>query len=151
AVAAMSSVVVGGNETDVHFTGVVPGRDFPLDRVLDLRNAGAGDPCPRCGSAMVVTQGIEIGHVFKLGTKYSDAMGAVFLDEKGQSHSMIMGCYGIGVNRILAAAVEAGHDDNGIIWPIALAPYDVLINPLQVDNEAVMKMAEALTGELERA
>ena len=104
-------------------TGVVPGRDFPLDRVLDLRNAVAGDPCPRCGEAMAVNQGIEIGHVFKLGTKYSKAMGATFLDDKGNEVPLIMGCYGIGVNRIVAAAVEAGHDDNGIVWPLPLAPY----------------------------
>ena len=121
-VAAMPSMVVGGNAADVHFRGVVPGRDFPLERVLDLRNAVEGDPCPRCGQAMAVKQGIEIGHVFKLGTKYSSAMGATFLDEKGETHPVIMGCYGIGVNRILAAAVEAGHDANGIVWPTAAGP-----------------------------
>ena len=96
AVAEMPTVVVGGNEVDVHRTGVVPGRDFAIDRVLDLRNAGAGDACPRCGVAMTVTQGIEIGHVFKLGTKYSKAMGANFLDDKGVENPIIMGCYGIG-------------------------------------------------------
>src|SRR5581483_4749797 len=119
-VAEMTSVVVGANETDVHLTGVVPGRDFPLENVRDLRNAEAGDPCPRCGTAMTLSQGIEVGHVFKLGTKYSQAMGATCLDDKGQAHPLIMGCYGIGANRILAAAVEAGHDDNGIIWPPSL-------------------------------
>ena len=139
AVAAMPSVVVGGNAVDVHLKGVVPGRDFPLDRVLDLRNAVAGDPCPRCGRPMAVNQGIEVGHVFKLGTKYSKAMGATFLDDKGHESRVIMGCYGIGVNRIVAAAVEAGHDDNGIIWPLPLAPYEVLIVPLQVQNAAVMR------------
>jgi prolyl-tRNA synthetase len=144
AVAAMPSMVVGGNAKDVHFKGVVPGRDFPLDRVLDLRNAEKGDPCPRCGAAMVVNQGIEVGHVFKLGTKYSKAMGATYLDDKGAEIPLIMGCYGIGVNRIVAAAVEAGHDDNGIIWPVPLAPYDVLIVPLQVQNTAVLEAAENL-------
>src|SRR6185312_11681549 len=98
----------------------------------------------RCGSQMVVTQGIEIGHVFKLGTKYSKAMGANVLDEKGQEVPMIMGCYGIGVNRIVASAVEAGHDDNGIVWPLPLAPYHVLITPLQLNNAAVIEAAEAL-------
>ena len=150
AIASMPTVVVGGNEVDVHLTGVVPGRDFPLDRVLDLRNAGAGDPCPRCGSQMVVTQGIEIGHVFKLGTKYSQAMGAKVLDEKGQEVPLIMGCYGIGVNRIVAAAVEAAHDDNGIVWPLPIAPYHVLLVPLQLANEAVLaateEIREALVG-----
>ena len=143
-VAAMPRVVVGGNQVDVHLTGVVPGRDFNLDRVLDLRDAEAGDPCPRCGSPMVVNQGIEVGHVFKLGTKYSKAMGASFLDDKGQEIPVIMGCYGIGVNRIVAAAVEAAHDANGIIWPITLAPYHVLITPLQTNNPAVVEAAASL-------
>jgi prolyl-tRNA synthetase len=151
AVAAMPTVVVGGNEVDVHLTGVVPVRDFPLDRVLDLRNAEAGDPCPRCGEPMAVNQGIEIGHVFKLGTKYSLAMGATFLDENGQALPAIMGCYGIGVNRILAAAVEAGHDENGIVWPINLAPYEALVIPLQAQNEAVMEVALRIASELEEA
>ncbi len=148
AVAAMPTVIVGGNEVDVHLTGVVPGRDFPLDRVLDLRNAGAGDPCPRCGGQMVVTQGIEIGHVFKLGTKYSKAMGANVLDEKGQEVPLIMGCYGIGVNRIVASAVEAGHDDNGIVWPLPIAPYHALLVPLQIANEAVLAATEEIRAAL---
>ena len=121
-VAEMPEVVVGGNKVDVHLTGVVPGRDFALDKVLDLRDAVGGDPCPRCGQAMVENQGIEVGHVFKLGTKYSKAMGAHFLDDKGHEIAVIMGCYGIGVNRIVAAAVEAGHDANGIVWPSAPRP-----------------------------
>ncbi|MDB5351916.1 MAG: prolyl-tRNA synthetase, family [Planctomycetota bacterium] len=150
-VAAMPAVVVGGNAMDVHLTGVVPGRDFPLDHVGDFRNAVEGDPCPRSGLAMTVGQGIEIGHVFKLGTKYSDAMGATFLDDKGLSHSLIMGCYGIGVNRILAAAVEASHDENGIIWPLNLAPYDVIVVPLQLQNEAVMQLADGLAKDFEAA
>ncbi len=150
-VAEMADMVVGGNKVDVHLTGVVPGRDFPLDKVLDLRDAVGGDPCPKCGTAMVENQGIEVGHVFKLGTKYSRAMGAHFLDDKGQENAIIMGCYGIGVNRIVAAAVEAGHDDNGIIWPFALAPYHVLIAPLQLNNEAVMAAANALEKSLEAA
>ncbi len=150
-VAEMPTIVVGGNEQDVHLTGVIPGRDFPLENVGDLRNAEAGDPCPRCGSAMAMHQGIEIGHVFKLGTKYSQAMGATFLDDKGQAIPLIMGCYGIGVNRILAAAVEAGHDENGIRWPLMLAPYHVLIVPLQVQNEAVMEVANDLETRLTEA
>ena len=150
-VAAMATVVVGGNKVDVHLTGVVPGRDFPLDKVLDLRDAVGGDPCPRCGTAMVENQGIEVGHVFKLGTKYSRAMGANFLDDQGHENAVIMGCYGIGVNRIVAAAVEAGHDANGIIWPLALAPYHVLIAPLQLNNEAVMAAAASLEASLEAA
>ncbi len=150
-VAAMPTIVVGGNEVDVHLTGVVPGRDFPIDRVADLRNAGEGDPCPRCGKAMNVRQGIEIGHVFKLGTKYSKAMGANFLDEKGNEVPVIMGCYGIGVNRIVAAAVEAVHDANGILWPLPIAPYQVALIPLQVQNAAVMEAAESLMQQFEAA
>ncbi|WP_165069385.1 proline--tRNA ligase [Paludisphaera rhizosphaerae] len=151
AVAALETVVVGGNEVDVHLTGVVPGRDFKLDRVVDVRNADEGDPCPRCGAAMVVKAGLEIGHVFKLGTKYSKAMGATYLDEKGTEVDVIMGCYGIGVNRIVAAAVEAGHDANGIIWPLNLAPYQVAVVPLQVKDAAVMETAEAIEQKLTAA
>jgi len=148
AVDAMETIVVGGNEVDVHLTGVVPGRDFPLDRLVDVRNADEGDPCPRCGTAMVVRAGLEIGHVFKLGTKYSKAMGASYLDEKGTEIPIIMGCYGIGVNRIVAAAVEACHDANGIIWPLNLAPYQAVVVPLQVNNKAVMDAAEAIERRL---
>jgi prolyl-tRNA synthetase len=151
AIAAMSTVVVGGNEVDVHLKGVVPGRDFPLDRVYDLRNADAGDPCPRCGSPMENRAGLEIGHVFKLGTKYSKAMGATYLDEKSTEIPIIMGCYGIGINRIVAAAIEAGHDVNGIVWPLALAPYQVALVPLQVNNQAVMELTAKLEKELEAA
>jgi prolyl-tRNA synthetase len=149
AVAAMEAVVVGGNAVDVHLRGVVPGRDFPLADVRDLRNAGSGDPCPKCDAPMVENQGIEIGHVFKLGTKYSAAMNAQYLDDSGTQHPVIMGCYGIGINRILASAVEAGHDSNGIVWPLALAPYEAIVVPLQANNEAVMKVAEDLAAALE--
>ena len=150
-VAAMAKVVVGGNAVDVHLTGVVPGRDFPLDRLADIRNAEEGDPCPRCGTKMEVKQGIEVGHVFKLGTKYSKAMGANVLDDKGNEVPVIMGCYGIGINRILAAAVEAGHDDNGIIWPLPIAPFDVVLVPLQVVNPAVVEMTETIEKALQEA
>ncbi|AGA25529.1 proline--tRNA ligase [Singulisphaera acidiphila] len=150
-VAAMPHVVVGANAVDLHLKGVVPGRDFPLDRVVDLRNAAEGDPCPRCGATMIVKQGIEVGHVFKLGTKYSKAMGATFLDDKGAEIPLIMGCYGIGVNRIVAAAVEAGHDDNGIVWPLPIAPYEALIVPLQPQNPAVLEAAESLEKQFTEA
>ncbi len=151
AVAAMPSVVVGGNEVDVHLKGVVPGRDFSVEKVMDLRNAVAGDPCPKCGKPLDVTMGIEIGHVFKLGTKYSKAMGAKFLDEKGAESHVIMGCYGIGVSRLLAAAVEASNDANGIVWPLAIAPFDVVVAPLQAQNPAVMEAAEGLVKQFEAA
>jgi prolyl-tRNA synthetase len=151
AMAAMASVVVGGNAIDVHLKGVVPGRDFPLEKVRDLRNAASGDPCPRCGEALQIASGLEVGHVFKLGTKYSRSMGASYLDEKGAEVLFIMGCYGIGINRILAGAVEAGHDANGIIWPLSIAPYHVLLVPLAGKDPAVMERTLALEQELTAA
>jgi prolyl-tRNA synthetase len=151
AITTMATVVVGGNAVDVHLKGVVPGRDFPLNNVHDVRNADAGDPCPRCGKPLKITAGLEIGHVFKLGTKYSKSMGATYLDEKGHEVHAIMGCYGIGINRIAAGAVEAAHDSNGILWPLALAPYHVVVVPLQVQNAAVMELAEGLEKALTSA
>jgi prolyl-tRNA synthetase len=151
AVAAMASVVVGGNAVDVHLKGVVPGRDFPLEKVHDLRNAAAGDPCPRCGKPLQIASGLEVGHVFKLGTKYSKSMGASYLDEKGEEVLFIMGCYGIGINRILAGAVEAGHDANGIVWPLSIAPYQVLLVPLASKDPLVMERTAAIEQELSAA
>jgi prolyl-tRNA synthetase len=151
AVSVMPAVVVGGNALDMHLTGVVPGRDFPLEQVFDLRNAEAADPCPRCGKPLEIKAGLEVGHVFKLGTKYSRSMGATYLDEKGNEVHAIMGCYGIGINRILAGAVESGHDANGIIWPLSLAPFQVVIVPLQVQNPAVLEQALALEQALSAA
>ena len=151
AIPAMATVVVGGNAVDVHLTGVVPGRDFPLERVFDLRNALAGDACPRCGSTLEMKAGLEVGHVFKLGTKYSKSMGATYLDEKGTEIHAIMGCYGIGINRILAGAVESANDANGIVWPLPLAPYQVVIVPLQVQNATVMDQATSLEKSLTAA
>jgi prolyl-tRNA synthetase len=151
AIAAMPEVVVGGNAVDVHFKGVVPGRDFPVQPLHDIRNAEAGDSCPRCGATLAVKSGLEIGHVFKLGTKYSQSMGARYLDEKGNETLIIMGCYGIGINRIVAAAVEASHDQNGIVWPLSIAPYHVLVVPLQVQNADVMSHAAALESALAAA
>ncbi len=150
-VAALADVVVGANREGFHLTGVVPARDLTHGEVHDLRNAEKDDPCPRCGSAMELSQGIEIGHVFKLGTKYSDALNATFLNDKGAAVPLIMGCYGIGVNRILAAAVETGHDANGIIWPLNLAPYEVVLVPLQVQNAAVMEAAALLEQQFTEA
>ena len=114
-----------------------------MARVEDVRNAEAGDSCPRCGATLEINSCLEIGHVFKLGTKYSKSMGATYLDEKGHEVHAIMGCYGIGINRIVAGAVEAAHDPNGILWPLALAPYHVVVVPLQVQNAAVMEQARA--------
>src|SRR5439155_14054218 len=116
----------------------------------DIRNAMAGDPSPKNdGGKLVASKGIEIGHVFKLGTRYSDALGALYLDDKGEKHPMIMGCYGIGIGRILIAAVESLHDDKGIIWPAAIAPYSVVITPIRYEGEvktAADKLYDQLTA-----
>ncbi|HOI54402.1 MAG TPA: proline--tRNA ligase [Phycisphaerae bacterium] len=150
AVSVMVNAASGANQADAHVTGVNPGRDFPLDRVHDLRFVVPGDLCPRCSAAIAICRGIEIGHVFKLGTKYSQAMGATYQDEAGASHTMIMGCYGIGVNRIVASAVEILADEQGLVWPMTLAPYHVLLVPLRVDGEE-MAAAEKLYRELQAA
>ena len=150
---AIADGVTGANKTDYHLVGVVPGRDFAVDadRVADIRNVAQGDQCPKCSGELAFERAIEVGHVFKLGTKYSTAIGAEFTDAEGKSHSMIMGCYGIGINRILAAAIEVNHDESGIIWPISIAPYEVIILPLSAKDEQVAGLAEKLHDELEAA
>jgi len=150
---AMRNCVTGANEADMHITGVNLGRDFQLpdDHFADLRNAQAGDPCPRCSSTLTLRHAIEVGHVFKLGTKYSEALSARFLDADEQLHTIIMGCYGIGINRILAGLIETSHDDNGIIWPVSLAPYEVLLVPMKVTDEPTMKVTEDLYAGLRAA
>ena len=119
--------IVGGNKVDTHIGGANPGRDFPEPEYGDFTTVFAGDPCPRCGNKLEIYRGIEVGHVFKLGTKYSEAMHCVFLDEKGERRPMIMGCYGLGIGRTVAAAVEQSHDDDGIIWPMPIAPFEVVV------------------------
>ena len=143
--------ISGANRAETHLTGVNYGRDFQVTQFADLRNAVDGDPCPRCSSKLAVRQAIEIGHVFKLGTKYSDALSARFLDQSEQLKSIIMGCYGIGVNRIIAALIETCHDDNGIIWPMTLAPYEVLLSPVKVTDPATKEATERLYHELTAA
>ncbi len=152
-IAVLRNAITGANEADKHYVGVNLARDFQIDdaRFADLRNAGGGDPCPKCGMKMELKQAIEIGHVFKLGTKYSDALEARFLDDHEHQHTIIMGCYGIGVNRIIAALVETNHDENGIIWPMSLAPYEVIVTPLNVKDADVMQAAERLYAELQAA
>jgi prolyl-tRNA synthetase len=149
-VAAVVDAVTGANESDKHYTGVNIGRDFQVaeDHFADLRNVVAGDPCPRCQQSMSLRRAIEVGHVFKLGTKYSDVLGARFLDDREEQHAIIMGCYGIGINRILAALIETSHDENGIIWPLSLAPYEVILSPLNVAQAEVMEAAARLHDEL---
>lgn len=151
AVAAMTEGIAGAGERDYHLRGVVPGRDFSLEHVGDLRTASEGEICPHCGEGNLhFEQGIEIGHVFKLGTKYSEKLGAAFLDSAGTSKPMIMGCYGIGISRMLAAVAEQHHDEQGIIWPVALAPYRVHILLMSVKNETQAAAAEALYEQLTR-
>jgi prolyl-tRNA synthetase len=149
-VARMSDFVCGANEADFHFTGVNWGRDLPEpDLVADIRNVVAGDPSPDGKGVLAIQRGIEVGHVFYLGTKYSAAMNANYLDETGKPRLMEMGCYGIGVTRILGAAIEQNHDERGIVWPAAIAPFAVVICPIGYDRSAEVKAsADALHAEL---
>ncbi|WP_293222643.1 proline--tRNA ligase [Ottowia sp.] len=149
-VAVMADWVCGANDKDFHFTGVNWGRDLPEpDVVADLRNVVAGDASPDGQGQLAIERGIEIGHVFYLGTKYSRAMNASFLDEDGKPKPFEMGCYGIGVTRLPAAAIEQNHDERGIIWPDAIAPFTVVICPVGMDrSEAVKSAAESLYAEL---
>ena len=142
--------VSGGNEKDVHTINVTPQRDIKVDVYADLKLATTGDKCARCGAEFNFTRGIEAGHVFKLGTKYSAAMGANFLNEKQQTEPMIMGCYGIGISRVVAAAIEQSHDDFGIIWPEPLAPFHVALVAIDYDsNPDVKKHADEISAALE--
>jgi prolyl-tRNA synthetase len=144
-VANMSDFVCGANATGFHLTGVNWERDLPLPQVADIRNAVAGDPSPDGKGRVEICRGIEVGHVFQLGTRYSEAMRCTFLDENGKSQPMVMGCYGIGVTRLLGAAIEQGHDDRGIVWPISMAPFEVVICPVGYDkSESVKVEADAL-------
>lgn len=151
ALRGLRDAVVGANAADAHHVHVDEGRDFRVDRFGDLRLAGDGDPCPRCGGALKGYRGIEVGHVFFLGTKYSEAMRCNYLDEEARERPMVMGCYGIGITRIMAAAIEQNHDEHGIVWPIAIAPYQVTILPLQMNKPAVVEAAETLYAELSDA
>lgn len=150
-IASMTDAVTGANAADKHLTGVIPGTHFELAETHDLRNAAAADPCPRCNAILDIVHGIEVGHVFKLGTKYSESLDATWLDRDEKKHPVIMGCYGIGVTRVVAAIVETCHDDGGIVWPAAVAPYTVALIPLNVTDETVMTTAGALYDELSAA
>jgi prolyl-tRNA synthetase len=149
AAAAVADFVCGANRVDVHLTGVNWGRDLPEPPTADLRNVVDGDPSPRGGGTLAIARGIEVGHIFQLGTKYSEAMGATVQDEQGRDIPMHMGCYGIGVTRIVAAAIEQNHDERGIIWPAPLAPFDVVLVALNWEkSEGVRTAALALYREL---
>jgi len=147
----MKNFIVGANETDYHFKNVQVGRDFTPAAVLDLRNVVTGDKCPKCGGEIKTAQGIEVGHIFKLGTKYADALGCSFLDENSNDVTAIMGCYGIGVSRCIAAIIEQNCDDNGIVWPVPVAPYEVEIVPVNASDEVQMGVAEEIYEKLQAA
>ncbi len=151
-VANMSDFVCGANEAGYHLTGVNWGRDLAEPIVADIRNAVAGDPSPDGKGAVEICRGIEVGHVFQLGTRYSEAMKCTYLDENGKSQAMVMGCYGIGVTRLLGAAIEQGHDEKGILWPISMAPFELVICPVGYDkSELVRQAADDLYRQLQTA
>ncbi|ABA87941.1 prolyl-tRNA synthetase [Syntrophotalea carbinolica DSM 2380] len=149
AVQGMADFVTGANAADTHYVGVNLERDFTVEQFADLRAAEAGDICPRCGGVLEIWRGIEVGHVFKLGTKYSAALGATVLDDQGQDRELFMGCYGIGVGRTVAAAIEQNHDENGIVFPMPIAPFHVLVTVVNPRQEEVLAAAENLYAELQ--
>jgi len=152
AAAAMADFICGANRSDAHLTGVNWGRDLPEPGVADLRNVVPGDPSPSGRGSLSIARGIEVGHIFQLGSKYSEAMNASVLDEQGRAAVMLMGCYGIGVTRVVAAAIEQNHDDRGIIWPEPIAPFDVSLIPINLQKSArVRELAERLYAELRAA
>ena len=146
----MHNVCCGANKEGYHFINVNPGRDFTPTYVADIRLIQEGDPCPHCGGEVSKARGIEVGQVFKLFTKYSSALKATYLDENGKEKPMVMGCYGVGVSRTMAAAIEQNYDDNGIIWPIEIAPYHVLVVPVNTKDEASAAKAEEIYMQLKK-
>ena len=147
----MRNCVTGANEKNHHLLNVNPGRDFQVEAVADLRKITTDDPCPVCGGRLELTEGIEVGHIFKLGTSYSEKMQAVFQDKDGLEKPFVMGCYGIGVSRVVAAAIEQNHDENGIIFPVPLAPYKAVILNLDPKDEKITEAAESIYAELSLA
>jgi len=143
-----ANFVSGANRPDYHLKNVNYPRDFGTDIILDIATARPGDACPKCSASLSSTRGIEVGHIFKLGRIFSEKVGAVFLDQKGEPQPIVMGCYGIGVGRLMAAAVEQSHDEKGIIWPVPLAPYQVHICALSGDNPDVASASEGLYHDL---
>jgi len=146
-----TNFVAGANKPETHFRNVNYPRDFTADIITDIAKAHAGEECPRCRGKLLATRGIEVGHIFKLGTFLSEKLGAFFTDPDGIEHPIIMGCYGIGLGRLLAAAIEQNHDDKGIIWPLAIAPYHIYLCPLYLDNDEVAATSEKLYSELKSA
>ena len=147
-VAQMKNFIIGANDTGYHYKNVNINRDFTPSKIADIRVITEGDKCPKCGKPIKTAQGIEVGHIFKLGTKYSKALGLNYTDESGEAKTVIMGCYGIGVTRCIAAAIEQKHDDNGIILPVAIAPYQVIVVPVNNKEEQQMRLAEEIYEDL---
>ncbi|MEO2069258.1 MAG: proline--tRNA ligase [Desulfurobacteriaceae bacterium] len=145
----MVNFVAGAGEKDYHLKNVNWGRDFEVKEFVDISEAKGNDPCPKCGEPLVEKRGIEVGHIFKLGTKYSEAMNATFVDENGKEKPMVMGCYGIGVTRVMAAAVEQNHDEDGIIWPFEIAPFEIVVIPTNVKKEEIINLAENIYKDLQ--
>ena len=148
---AMKNLCAGACKKDYHIKNVNYGRDYTGDIVCDIKTLKEGDPCPVCGAPVKHTRGIEVGQVFKLGTKYSEPMGAYYKDENQEDQLIVMGCYGIGVTRTLAAIVEQHHDDNGIIWPMSVAPYHAIVTLIKPDDSVQAEAAERIYSELARA
>jgi prolyl-tRNA synthetase len=148
ALEGMRNMVIGANAPDAHLVNANPGRDFQVGEFADIRLALEGDPCPRCAGRLKISRGIEVGHIFKLGTKYSEALKATYLDIEGKERPFVMGCYGIGVGRTAAAAIEQNHDADGIIFPLAIAPFHVIIVPVNNKDAEIMQAAEGLYGSL---
>ena len=144
----MKNFIAGANDTGFHYRNVNINRDFKPKYIKDIRTIKEGEPCPKCSAPVKVELGIEVGHIFKLGTKYSKALDCVYLDEDGKENLMVMGCYGIGVNRSMAAVIEQNNDDNGIIWPMAIAPYHVIVVPVNTTDRVQMETAEKIYKEL---
>lgn len=149
-VANGKNLIVGANETDHHIINVNMGRDFDAE-IHDIRKIAEGDVCPHCGQAITLARGIEVGHIFKLGTKYSEPLKCNYIDESGNEQPMVMGCYGIGINRLMASVIEQNNDEKGIIWPMEIAPYHVIIVPVNVQDETVMSMARYMYEKLSEA
>ncbi|MBC7326500.1 proline--tRNA ligase [bacterium] len=147
-VAGMKGFVTGANEKDYHFLGVVPGRDFKISLVADIRVAQMGDPCPQCGEDLMEIRGIEVGHIFKLGTEYSEKMQAYFQDEDGSLKPFVMGCYGLGVSRLVSAIAEVHHDEDGLCWPPCVAPFDIILILVNSQDEEQRRVAEDIYARL---
>ena len=145
----LKNLCAGACRENYHLKNVNYGRDYKGDIVKDIKNLKEGDPCPVCGAPIKHARGIEVGQVFKLGTKYSESMNATYLDENQKAHPIVMGCYGIGVTRTLAAIVEQHHDKDGIIWPMSVAPYHVIITLVKPDDEVQSALAEEIYEKLE--